>query len=77
MARDRLLRKLLRERFQITLTTGETFDGLLDEWDGNHLVFIDAGVVTPIDEMRTKREPVAGQLFLRRDHIAYMQMVRP
>lgn len=73
MSRDRLLKKFLRERFQITLVSGESFDGLLDEWDAGHLTFVDAGVITPVDEMRTKRDAVAGQLFLRRDHVAYMQ----
>lgn len=76
MARDRLLKKLLRERFHITLTSGETFDGLLDEWDGNHFVFVDAGVITPVDETRTRREKVAGQLFIARDRVAYMQAVK-
>lgn len=76
MARDRLLKKWLRERFHITLTSGETFDGLLDSWDQNHLIFLDAGAVVPVDEMRTRRVPVDGQLFLRRDAVAYMQGVK-
>lgn len=76
MARDRLLRKLLRERFQITLTTGESFDGLLDEWDGKHLTFVDAGVIEAVGENRTRRQPVDGLLFLQRDRIAYVQVVK-
>lgn len=76
MARDRLLRKLLRERFQITLTSGESFDGLLDEWDGQHMTFVDAGVIEAVDENRTRRQPVDGVLFLQRDRIAYVQVVK-
>lgn len=73
MARDRLLRHVIRERFHITLTSGETFDGLLDAWDTNHLTFVDAGVITQVDDTRTRRVKVDGQLYLPRERIAYMQ----
>lgn len=70
MARD-LLRRALRERFQVTLTTGESFDGLLDEWDRRVLVLLDAGVVNE----NGQRQAVTGSLFLQWDRVAYMQRV--
>jgi hypothetical protein len=75
VARDRLLKKLIRERFHVTLTSGESFDGLLDEWDAKHLVFVDAGTRMPLDHAQTQRVPVSGKLFLPRDRISYMQAV--
>ncbi len=68
MRRDRLLRDLLRERFVVTLKSGETFDGLLDQWDDAHMSFIDAYAVTT-----TRRNSVDGVLYLPRAEVAYMQ----
>ncbi len=68
MRRDRLLRELLRERFVVTLKSGETFDGLLDRWDDRHLSLIDAYAVTT-----TQRNAVDGVLYLPRAEVAYMQ----
>lgn len=73
MARDRLLKKQMRQRFHVTLTTGETFDGLLDEWDGNYLILLDAGQLIAASNTETVRVKVDGQLFLPREHIAYLQ----
>ena len=67
MARD-LLRRHLRERFQVTMLSGESFDGLLDEWDGQHLTLLDAGVVNE----NGQRVPVPGEVWLPRDRVAYM-----
>jgi small nuclear ribonucleoprotein (snRNP)-like protein len=67
--RDRLLKKALRERFYVTLKSGETFDGLLDESDPLNLTLVDAhahleqGVPTAIQ----------GELWLRWDNVAYLQ----
>lgn len=68
MRRDRVLRKHLRERFVVTLLSGETFDGLLDRWDESTLEFVDAFAVT-----ERNRVEVDGRLFLARARVAYMQ----
>lgn len=68
MRRDRLLRRALRERFVVTLTTGETFDGLLYEADESTLHLVD--VVAISDAGRVK---VDGGLFVPRDHVSYLQ----
>lgn len=72
--RDRLLRKTLRERFLVTLKSGNAFDGLLDEWDRDHLVFVDANAYTTTNGQPTL-VAVQGQLFLRRDEVAYCQVL--
>lgn len=69
MARDRLLKLLLRDRFVITLKTGETFDGLLDEWDDRNLLFVDAWAVT--EKSRVKLDGTG--LWLTRENVAYLQ----
>lgn len=68
MRRDRLLKKLFRERFVITLKSGETFDGLLDEVDDRMVSFVDANAVT-----ERSRLSIDGSLYLPRDQIAYLQ----
>jgi hypothetical protein len=70
LPRERLLKKYLRTRFVVTLTTGETFSGLLDEHDATHIVLVDA---TTLYADRAA-EKIAGQLFLQRDRVAYMQL---
>lgn len=69
MARDRLLKAHLRDRFVVTLTNGEAFSGLLDEWDERHVILVDASQVA---EGRAA-VPVAGKLFLPRERVAYFQ----
>lgn len=68
MGRDRLLRALLRERFVVTLGTGETFDGLLDRFDDKHVELVAAHAVSG-----SQRHPVDGRLYLPRERISYMQ----
>lgn len=68
MRHDRLLNRLIRERFVATLKTGETFDGLLDEVDDRTFVFADPYAVT-----ERSRVSVDGKLYLPRDQIAYLQ----
>lgn len=68
MARDRLLKNLVRERFVVTLKTGETFDGLLDDWDDRTVCLVDGHAVS-----ETESVPVAGKLYLPREQVAYMQ----
>jgi len=69
MRRDRLLKSLIRERFVVTLKTGETFDGLLDEWDERNLLFIDAYAVTE----KTRVQLDGAGLWLQRENVSYMQ----
>jgi small nuclear ribonucleoprotein (snRNP)-like protein len=67
--RDRLLKRFLRERFVVTLKTGETFDGLLDEWDEHNLLFLDAYAVT-----EKSRVGLDGSgLWVQRENVAYLQ----
>ncbi|HET6911623.1 MAG TPA: hypothetical protein VFH54_20030 [Mycobacteriales bacterium] len=69
MARDRLLKSLIRDRFVITLKTGETFDGLLDDWDDRNLLFVDAYAVA-----EKSRVQLDGRgLWLLRENVAYLQ----
>ncbi len=72
MARDRLLKQALRDRFLVTMSTGETFDGLLDEHDANTVILIDASAVTDVSGS-VRRSKVDGKVFLPRARIAYMQ----
>lgn len=67
--RDRLLKKALRERFLVTLKSGETFDGLLDEWDQSHLTFVDAHAHME----QGKPVSVQGALWVDRANLAYAQ----
>lgn len=67
--RDRLIRDAFRERFVITLTTGETFDGLLQDVDATSVLIVDAYVL----EAPNNRTQVDGVLYLPRDRVAYMQ----
>jgi small nuclear ribonucleoprotein (snRNP)-like protein len=66
--RDRLLQRLVRERFVVTLKSGDTFDGLLDELDDHTVVLVDPYAVT-----ERARTSVDGKMYLPRDHVAYMQ----
>lgn len=68
MRRDRLLKSLLRERFVVTLTTGEAFDGLLDRWDESTIELVDVHAVT-----EKSRVQVDGRIYLPRQQISYMQ----
>ena len=67
--RDRLLKRALRDRFVVTLKSGQSFDGLLDEWDHSHYVFADAHALgdgqLPVQ--------VHGHLFVDRANVAYLQ----
>ena len=69
VARDRLLKQHLRERFIVTMATGETFSGLLDEHDDRHVTLVDAHALVE----SAQPVSVAGKLFLPRDGISYMQ----
>jgi small nuclear ribonucleoprotein (snRNP)-like protein len=66
-ARDRLIRKALRERFVVTLTSGETFDGLLIDVDDRTLTLANAHAISGAERVK-----VDGLLYLPRP-VAYMQ----
>lgn len=68
-SRRRLLREHLRERFVVTLVTGETFSGLLEEHDAEHLTLVDARAL----QAGGHDLPVDGVVFLPRVKVAYMQ----
>jgi hypothetical protein len=68
MARDRLLKTLLRERFVVTMTSGEAFDGLLDRYDESHIELVDASA-----HLKDGKVRVDGRLYLPRAQVAYMQ----
>jgi hypothetical protein len=66
--RDRLIRQCLRDRFVLTLHSGETFEGLLLDVDDKTVVLADAFALTGSD-----RVAVDGTLYLPRAEVSYMQ----
>lgn len=69
MARDRLVRKLVRRRVVVTLKTGETFDGILWDADRLTLALVDAKVVAE------ESIPADGTVYLDRANVAYVQNI--
>ena len=69
MGRDRLIRQALRDRFVITTTKGNTFDGLLMEVDDRTLILADAYAIGA----GQSRHKVDGELYLARADVSYMQ----
>lgn len=65
---DRVLSRILRDRVVVTLKDGQSFRGLFDGADKNHLVLVDAEYLK--SEGPTK---VDGEVFLPRDHVAFVQ----
>lgn len=65
---DKLIRQHLRERFVITLRTGESFDGLLLEADEKTYRFADAFAIDG-----RNRVSVDGELFIPRAEALYLQ----
>lgn len=72
MRGSRLLRARTHQRAIVTLTTGETFDGLLMAHDDLILQLGNAEAVAQSD-MQTMRTPVDGLLSLQWSRIAYVQ----
>jgi hypothetical protein len=66
---DRLIRQHYRDRYLVTLTTGEAFEGVLIDLDPSHIILADAESVRPDGE----RIPVDGRLWLPRTNVLYMQ----
>jgi hypothetical protein len=67
-ARDRLIRRSLRERFVVTMRSGEAFEGLLLDADDRTFTIADGFVLTGRD-----RHAADGVLYLPRSEVAYMQ----
>ena len=69
MARpDRLMRQALRERFVVTMSTKETFEGLLLDADDKTVRLVDAFAIDG-----SSRISVDGDLYLPRAEVSYMQ----
>ena len=68
MRADRLVRGVLRERFVLTLRSGETFDGLLVDADAKTFRLANAWAVDG-----KSRVSVDGELFVPRDQVVYAQ----
>lgn len=66
---DRVLADLVRERFVVTLLSGEAFDGLLEDADERTLVMVAVSAVHSDGQLL----PIDGRLLLRREHVAYLQ----
>ena len=69
MRSDRLIRQHYRDRYLVTLASGEAFEGVLIDLDPSHIVLADAEVVRADGE----RTPVDGRLWLPRPNVLYMQ----
>jgi hypothetical protein len=68
MGRDRLVKRALRERFVLTMQSGETFEGLLLDADDMTIRVTDAYALDG-----SARISVDGDLYLPRFELAYMQ----
>lgn len=69
MARpDRLMRQALRERFVVTMSSKETFEGLLLDADDKTVRLVDAFAIDG-----SSRISVDGDLYLPRAEVSYMQ----
>jgi len=66
--RDSLIRRVLRERFIVTMLSGATFDGLLMDLDDSTLHLVDAYAIEGKDRIRAD-----GSLYLPRTGVDYIQ----
>ena len=66
--RDRLMRQALRERFILTLASGETFDGLLVDVDDKTFRLVNAFAIDGAG-----RVSIDGDLFIPRTDVLYLQ----
>lgn len=66
--RDRLIRHHLRDRFVVTMSTGESFEGLLLDVDDRTIQLADVKALDGV-----QRLAVDGVVFLPRMGVAYMQ----
>lgn len=65
---DRVVTGHLRQRYLVTLDSGQTFDGLLDDADERSVSLVAASSVSPDGTVK-----VDGVLILPRSDISYMQ----
>lgn len=65
---DWLLNSILRDRVVVTLKDGQSFRGIFNGGDKNHLCLLDAEYLKP--DGLTK---VDGEVFIPRDHVAFVQ----
>lgn len=68
-SRDRLLAGRLRDRFVVTVESGETFVGLLGQVDERTVILHEAAALAANGD----RTAVDGELYLPRGRVAYMQ----
>lgn len=68
MRRDRIIKLHVRERFVVTLKSGEAVEGVLMDADDTSLVMADCTVWRGDAKWRAD-----GQMFLARADVAYMQ----
>lgn len=66
--RDRLLRSMLRERFVVTIRSGEAFEGLLIDADEKTIRLADGWTVA-----QGRRHSIDGEIYLSRGEVLYMQ----
>lgn len=74
MGRSRLIKRHIRQRFVVTLKTGETFDGRFEDIDDTHLVLRGA---ESLSAETSHRIPIPGEVWIERRDIAYMQKLDP
>lgn len=70
---DRLIRRQMRSSIIVTLSSEETFEGVLLDADDTHVVLANAQAVASNGD----RVAVEGHLWLPRLGIAYMQQIKP
>lgn len=70
--RNRLMSRVIRRRFAVTLKSGEgVFSGVLTDSDSKTFVFEQCQTV-PANEGGTP-SPIVGRVFVDRDTVAYLQ----
>ena len=65
---DWLLNSIMRDQVVVTLKDGQSFRGIFNGGDKNHLALLGVEYLKP--EGATK---VDGEVFLPRDHVAFVQ----
>lgn len=74
MARDRLMKRLLRERYVFTLASGENFEGLLIDADEKTVQIADVYALMPKPNGAVDRLQVDSyDMYLPRENVTYMQ----
>ena len=71
--RDRLIRDALRDRFVVTMHSGEALEGLLWAVDDHTVILADAATLSQLGQ----RTPIDGWVYLPRAAVAYLQRPQP